>query len=104
MVLIHRHLGPLPPPAALLMGRGGAYRAGGGALRKGRRLWRRNLELSGKLSQEKLAGGGGGGSPEGRVRGAGPTQSGEGLEDGCVDLSCNLCVDRPTARPSCSCY
>lgn len=37
MVLVHRHLalGPLPPPPALQMGRGGACKAGGGALGEG---------------------------------------------------------------------
>lgn len=57
MVLIHRHLalGPLPPPPALQMGKGGACKAGGGALGRGRRLWRRNPELSGQLSQEELS-------------------------------------------------
>lgn len=71
MVLIHRHLGPLPPPSALQKGKGGAYKAWGGALRKGRRLWRRNLELSGAAVTRGTVRARGQ-SPEGRVRG-GPT-------------------------------
>jgi hypothetical protein len=48
MVLVHCHLAlgllppPPPPPPALQMERGGACKAVGGSLRRGRRLWRRN--------------------------------------------------------------
>lgn len=59
------------PPASVCPsnGKGRGLQSRGGALRKGRRLWRRNLELSGAA----VTRGTGRGSPEGRVRGAGPT-------------------------------